>query len=175
MASITTDPQQQQALNELLNEDNSVPVFIGSALMFLLSTIFFPVKLVLVITSILLFASFDAMVFWKAINRISVKSTMIYRILQVTFQVFLCKMMFDASGSIYPAILFMLGWFFSICDWLFYILLKQWGYKGYEDMSWLWWTAIGIIERLQGKKVTGATLTVFAQVALVGIAIIALL
>jgi hypothetical protein len=47
-------------------------------------------------------------------------------------------------------------WWMGVCDVLFYVLLgKEDELISYADMSWLWWTPLGMINRLTDRSTSG--------------------
>jgi len=79
-----------------------------------------------------------------------------YRIIQNMFMASLLANLYYISGGLWlcPA-LFLLLWWFGVCDFLFYVFNRQVkAMLEWEDMPWLWWTPGGIVCKIFRRKIT---------------------
>jgi phosphatidylglycerophosphatase A len=85
-----------------------------------------------------------------------------YRIVQTTFQIVLA--LFLATFNFWLASFFVLSWWFGLCDFLFYVLLKEFNYMyNATNMSWLWWTPFGMLSQnlRNGKVLMASSIAIF--------------
>lgn len=102
--------------------------------------------------SILLFSSFDYLVFQRIVKSdIELKGLVPYRVVQTILQYLLVYYIYINNG-LDDSIWFMLMWWFGVCDLLYYLVGKE-SIKTYNDMFWLWWTPAGIVCKILGKKI----------------------
>lgn len=86
-----------------------------------------------------------------------------YRVVQAITQALIFIVI--AHFSFIAAICFLLTWWFSLCDWMYYIILKQF-YK-YDNITWMWWTPFGIYNKLISKPNTYKQMMVFSYLAII--------
>ena len=149
--------------------------YISFALSILMATIsvLFPSTAALVVASILMFASMDAIgyfhLLWGGDQGKEVPNyqerLVSYRFIQTGFQILLSILLFSVGG-ILPVLAFNIVWWFGFCDLMYYVLLKQ-NFMEYGDMYWLWWTPIGIARSM--GLVSAITGTMLIIQSLVGI------
>lgn len=120
------------------------------------------------ISAIVLFASFDAIGYYRLkVHRSPLGSTDIrpyYRTLQAVFQHILTAFLLFLFGWKF-AVIYVVAWWFGICDILYYVILRQ-NYFSYGPMFWLWWTPIGIVSKLFKTDVLPIVATVQAIIGL---------
>lgn len=114
----------------------------------------YPVILVL---GLILFTSFDVIGYESVAHSDRRENLIRYRIGQSTIQ----WLVFILMGLLTHWNLWVLGgyvylWWMGVCDVLFYVLLgKEDELISYADMSWLWWTPLGMINRLTDRSTSG--------------------
>ena len=98
-----------------------------------------------------LFSYFDMVGYGELIDDTGYEHlTPFYRILQITFQVALCLMLFVSAGWRAPLV-FMVVWWFGGCDLVYYMLrdeIEEWvqDYNTPEMFNeWMWWTPLGLL------------------------------
>lgn len=110
------------------------------------------------IAALLIFASFDYIVFQRIVKTdIELKGLIPYRFVQTLFQIGLGYLIYLSSGTI-ETLWFILFWWFGICDTLFYLLGNEINFIEYDDMFWIWWTPLGILNLILKRKSSAKTL-----------------
>jgi hypothetical protein len=105
----------------------------------------FNVAIVSVVGAVVQFASFDAIVFRYVHrqNESDMQGRAYYRIVQAVYQYGLALILAHSFG--WWALLYIALWWVGVCDWLYYVLLKEKGIGNVPDMYWVDWTAQGIV------------------------------
>lgn len=104
------------------------------------------------------FAAFDT-IGYESIDKVDELKVYGYRIIQIMFQLLLCIIGYLIYGW-FPVVIFMGFWFFGWADAKFYINQRKSinEIMSYTNMTWLWWTPIGIIQTIRKKEITGTHL-----------------
>jgi hypothetical protein len=109
------------------------------------------------IIALIIFAAFDYLVFQRIVKTdINLNGLIPYRIVQTLLQITLGYFVFHTNG-LESTIWFVLFWWFGICDTLFYLIGKE-KFLQYNDMFWVWWTPLGILNYFLKNNNTGYTL-----------------
>ena len=114
----------------------------------------YPIILALGLT---LFTSFDVIGYESVAHSLKREDLIRYRIGQSTLQ----WLVFILMGLLTHWNLWVLGgyiylWWMGVCDVLFYVLLKKEDeLLFYADMSWLWWTPLGLMNRVMDRSTSG--------------------
>jgi hypothetical protein len=107
--------------------------------------------------SLLLFTSFDIVGYNSVALSPNRMNLVRYRVIQTCFQwtLFLTVALIT-EWNLWATTGYVLLWWMGVCDVLFYILVgKLRDMLIYEDMPWLWWTPIGIINKFLGRQTSG--------------------
>ena len=114
---------------------------------------------------VLVFTSMDIIGFINLTARDTVLSVprVSYRILMVTFQACLIALVVSLT-NVSAGIACLIAWWFTMCDWLFYVLQGDWTY-GNRYLTYPW-SVFGILNRIG----IPTTKTSFAIVAILGLA-----
>lgn len=93
-----------------------------------------------------------------------------YRSLQIGIQILLIMLIICISiinkFTIIPLLAFIISWWLGLCDYLYYIILKQYDMLEYNDMFWLWWTPYGIIFKIYKEPIKAEYLINFSLIGL---------
>lgn len=150
-------------IKELINQDYTLISFILSLTAFIIS-ISLNINVIMYISSILLFASIDVIGFYKLLVQDNTDDRIaFYRVLQTGLQLLIAFILLLNNWII--SALFMLSWWFGLCDMLYYIIIKD-DYRKYHDMYWLWWTPYGFYLNAINEKITHDYMEVFSILAL---------
>ena len=110
---------------------------------------------------ILNFAAFDRMGFYYLAQDAENSNQLIsYRILQHGFLIMI-GISFYMINPLVP-LLFFASWLFGVCDFLYYILGKEFKFINYTNMFWLWWCPWSYV----GIAKTGKNLTIISILAI---------
>jgi len=128
----------------------------------------FNIPILALLSGVILFSAFDAFGYYYATTHYQTSPQdgeyfewmAAYRVIQTGFKILMGYILFTTSMCVVVTFLFM--WWFGVCDWLYYILLKQ-KYLIYKNMFWLKWTAWGIFT----KHPTGFQLLVWSIIAII--------
>lgn len=121
-----------------------------------------PGPIPILLCSLLAFASFDA-IGYQTVRKIGGDNLIGYRICQTAFQWMVSILATSLSGGLlWVGVGYTLLWWIGVCDWLYYILRKEYGYIEFGDMFWLWWTPQGIINKYINRKNTGKELLIIS-------------
>jgi len=120
--------------------------------------------------AVALFTAFDIVGFYHILTKktgvltdVPILNERIYRGIQTLFQAGLIYALY-AFVNIEAAIGFTLLWWFGLCDLVYYIFSKQ-PFMEFKTMPWLWWTPLGIINKLRGHGEIDSTKFVNQAVA----------
>lgn len=90
-----------------------------------------------------------------------------YRTMQTSFQIALFYILYLNFG-IYPALCFILSWWFGLCDLLYCVFVNKMDYVWVaKDMWWLWWTPQGLITGGNNIFLTGKLLIFFSCLSII--------
>ena len=114
---------------------------------------------------VLVFTSMDIVGFINLTARDTALSVprVSYRILMVTLQAVLIALVVSLT-NISAGVACLIAWWFTACDWLFYVLQNDW--NDYSPYPWLSWSVFGILNRIG----IPTTKTSFPIVAIIGLA-----
>ena len=122
--------------------------------------IFFDIynMLMLYIISIFGFAQFDVIGYSEIVRKkynLDKNALYIYRVIQTIVQWSIAIYVWQFYP--YVAILYILSWWFGVCDHLYYVLNddeRDWYFSDDTvDMPWLWWTSFGMLDsKLMNNK-----------------------
>lgn len=106
------------------------------------------------------FTAFDAIGYESVAHSDDRMNLVRYRICQTTYQYVIAFFASVLSGGLVWVVAgYMLLWWIGLCDILFYYLLKkQNDLYSYGNMPWVWWTPLGMINKLLGRDTTGKEL-----------------
>jgi hypothetical protein len=120
-----------------------------------------PIILLLAIFS---FTAFDT-IGWESVAHSEDRMNIVrYRIDQTVFQYIIAALAMSVSGGlVWVTIGYILLWWIGLCDVLFYYLLKkQNDLYSYGNMPWVWWTPLGIYNKIYGRDTNGKELTIIS-------------
>lgn len=132
----------------------------------------FNIPVMLIFSAILMFSVFDAYGFFylTQYGKSGIDDyvrTAIYRIIQNLFFVLLIIVLLLIAPW-HAAFMFVMCWWFGVCDYFYYVLLKQENYlNSLEDMPWLWWTPYGIVLRMFNKPIPNGCLKFFSWTGII--------
>lgn len=140
--------------------DSSLKNLFISLLLYLILEIILNIRAEILLGVLLLeaFATFDT-IGYESIDKVDELKVYGYRIIQIMFQILLCIIGYLIYGW-FPVLIFMFLWFFGMADLKFYINQRKSINEilSYTNMTWLWWTPIGIIQTFRKKEITGTHL-----------------
>jgi len=106
---------------------------------------------------LILFTSFDVIGYESVAHSNKREDLIRYRIGQSTIQwmtLILLGLLTHWNGWVVLGYVYL--WWMGVCDVLFYVLLKKEDeLLSYADMSWLWWTPIGLINGIMDRSTGG--------------------
>jgi hypothetical protein len=82
------------------------------------------------------FSSFDR-IGWHHLKPTDDTQVVGYRIIQHGYLILIGASLFHINPAVSAAFLF--SWYMGACDFLYYILGKEYGFLYYTNMYWLWW------------------------------------
>lgn len=143
----------KEIIRHFIKRDSN-PQYIIMALAMFVFYIIDPEPSVIALAALFIFAVFDVYghnYLVKAIEYLSEGEKSVeyqlaapsYRVIQFIFQVLLSVLLFVIAGYKAP-LLFLLCWWVGACDAMYYYILGA-NYKQHKDMTWLRWTAYGIV------------------------------
>ena len=106
---------------------------------------------------LIIFTAFDVFGYASVENSKDRDNLVRYRIIQTVFQwtIFLVLGLLT-HWNLWTTIGFIYLWWMGVCDVLFYVLLgKLKDMLGYGNMYWLWWTPMGIWDKINGRETGG--------------------
>ena len=114
--------------------------------------------------ALVLFTSFDIVGYNSVALIVDRMSLVRYRVIQTCFQwTLFLTLALITEWNLWATTGYILLWWMGVCDVLFYILVgKLRDMLIYEDMPWLWWTPIGIINRFLGRQTSGNTVFIIS-------------
>ena len=146
-----------QGFWNLIRRDTSFPALVLSLFgLGLAQWIGFVYPIILVL-GLILFTSFDVIGYESVAHSTKREDLIRYRICQSTIQ----WLTFILMGLLTHWNVWVLGgyvylWWMGVCDVLFYILLgKEDELISYADMSWLWWTPLGMMNHWMDRSTSG--------------------
>jgi len=133
---------------------------------------------ILYIISIFVFSMFDVFGYSEIVRKkynLNKTALYIYRIIQTIVQWSIAIYVWQFYP--YVAILYILSWWFGVCDHLYYVLNddeRDWYFSNATiDMPWLWWTSFGILDKkLMNNKVNQNVANWTMSISLLSIPII---
>jgi hypothetical protein len=143
-----------------LKVDYSGIVFIVTTLLYALTLLNLSLNpFLLYFLLILNFSSFDR-IGWFHMKPTSENQIVGYRIIQHGYLILLGASLFHVGA--YTSIAFIFSWYMGVCDLLYYIIGKEYGYINYTNMYWLWWCPWTYF----GVEKTGKNLTIWSLIAI---------
>ncbi len=106
---------------------------------------------------LIIFTAFDVFGYASVENSKDRDNLVRYRIIQTVFQwtIFLLLGLLT-HWNLWTTLGFIYLWWMGVCDVLFYVLLgKLKDMLGYGNMYWLWWTPMGIWDKINGRETGG--------------------
>jgi hypothetical protein len=82
------------------------------------------------------FSSFDR-IGWHHVSPIKDEAVVGYRIIQHGYLILIGASLFHIQPCV--SIAFLISWYMGVCDLLYYIVGKEFGFINYTNMYWLWW------------------------------------
>ncbi len=146
-----------ELFNTLVNKDWSFWTLITSFFMLCLSQFIEVGYPIILLCGITLFTSFDIIGYESVAHSANRNDLVRYRIIQTMVQwlvVFILGVLTQWNAWVVFGFVYL--WWMGVCDMLFYVILGK--YKqllSYGDMHWLWWTPIGNINKIIGRKTSG--------------------
>lgn len=119
--------------------------------------------------SLLSFTAFDT-IGWESVAHSEERMNVVrYRIDQTTYQYIIAALATSVSGGlVWVTVGYILLWWIGLCDVVFYYLLKkQADLYSYGNMPWVWWTPLGMINKLLGRDTTGKELATISFIGLI--------
>jgi hypothetical protein len=123
----------------------------------------------ILLLSIVSFTAFDT-IGWESVAHSDERMNVVrYRIDQTTFQYIIAALATSVSGGlVWVTVGYILLWWIGLCDVLFYYLLKKEAdLYSYGNMSWVWWTPLGFINKILGRDTTGKELATISFIGLI--------
>lgn len=123
----------------------------------------------ILLLALLSFTAFDT-IGWESVAHSEERMNVVrYRIDQTTFQYIIAALATSVSGGlVWVTIGYILLWWIGLCDVVFYYLLKkQADLYSYGNMPWVWWTPLGMINKLLGRDTTGKELATISFIGLI--------
>jgi hypothetical protein len=153
----------------LITKDYTFVGFVVS-LVGLFSAAFFNVSIPdVLIFALLSFTSYDAIGYESVAHSEDRTNLVRYRICQTGYQWVIALVVgILTHGSIWAVGGYIFLWWIGVCDLLFYALLNRFSeIYTYGNMPWLWWTPLGIINKILGRDTTGRDLTIVCVIGTV--------
>ena len=122
----------------------------------------------ILIFSLLSFTAFDT-IGWESVAHAEDRMCVVrYRIDQTLYQYIIAILASSLSGGLlWVSLGYILLWWIGLCDVLFYYLLKkQNDLYSYGNMPWVWWTPLGIYNKIVGRDTTGKELATISFIGL---------
>ena len=116
-----------------------------------------------------LFSAWDS-IGYESVARSDNRENMIrYRICQTSVQLIIIILLGGITHwNTWVVLGFIYLWWMGVCDVLFYALLNRLQVMvAYGNMSWLWWTPLGIMNRLMGRETSGVSAYYIAVYAVI--------
>lgn len=82
------------------------------------------------------FSSFDR-IGWYHLKPTENTQVVGYRIIQHGYLILIGASLFHINPAV--SIAFLISWYMGVCDFLYYILGKEYKFINYSNMYWLWW------------------------------------
>lgn len=123
----------------------------------------------ILLLALLSFTAFDT-IGWESVAHSEERMNVVrYRIDQTTFQYIIAALATSVSGGlVWVTVGYILLWWIGLCDVVFYYLLKkQADLYSYGNMPWVWWTPLGMINKLLGRDTTGKELATISFIGLI--------
>jgi hypothetical protein len=123
----------------------------------------------ILIYSLLSFTAFDAIGYESVAHSENRMDLVRYRICQTTYQWFLAIFASSLSNGLFWVVFgYIILWWIGLCDVIFYYLLKkEKDLYSYGNMPWVWWTPLGMINRILGRDTTGKELATMSFASLI--------
>lgn len=112
---------------------------------------------ILLAFGLFIFTAFDVFGYESVAHSTDRDNLVRYRIIQTVFQwtIFLVLGLLT-HWNLWTTIGFIYLWWMGVCDVLFYILLgRLHEMRHYGNMFWLWWTPIGIWNKINSRETSG--------------------
>jgi hypothetical protein len=141
----------------LIKRDWAFPAFVFS-LIGLFGSVFIDIPYPLILAfGLILFTAFDVFGYGSVEQSTDRENLVRYRIIQTGFQWTLFLLLgIITHWNTWVTIGYIYLWWMGVCDMLFYVLLGKLGdMLNYGNMYWLWWTPIGIWNKLNGRETGG--------------------
>lgn len=151
-------------INDILaffTKDFSAITFVVTILLYALTIFavqFNPFVLYLIL--LLNFSSFDR-IGWYHMGPLKEDQIIGYRIIQHGYLILIGASLFHIDQCV--SIAFLISWYMGVCDFLYYIIGKEYGFIKYTNMYWLWWCPWAYFKTPK----TGINLTIFSLLTLI--------
>ena len=153
---------------QLATKDYAFVSLVISLIGFIISA-FMPLSAPLILTLALIsFTAFDS-IGWESVAHSEDRMNVVrYRIDQTTYQYIIAALATAVSGGlVWVTIGYILLWWIGLCDVLFYYLLKKEAdLYSYGNMPWVWWTPLGIYNKIMHRDTTGKELATISFIGL---------
>lgn len=153
---------------QLATKDYAFVSLVISLIGFIISA-FTPLSAPIILALALLsFTAFDS-IGWESVAHSEDRMNVVrYRIDQTTYQYIIAALATAVSGGlVWVTIGYILLWWIGLCDVLFYYLLKKEAdLYSYGNMPWVWWTPLGIYNRIMNRDTTGKELATISFIGL---------
>lgn len=154
---------------QLATKDYAFLALVISLIGFIISSFTMLYPPIILLLALLSFTAFDS-IGWESVAHSEERMNVVrYRIDQTTYQYIIAALATAVSGQlVWVTIGYILLWWIGLCDVLFYYLLKkQNDLYSYGNMPWVWWTPLGIYNKIVGRDTTGKELATISFVGLV--------
>jgi len=154
---------------QLATKDYAFVSLVISLIGFIISA-FTPLSAPIILALALLsFTAFDSIGWESVVHSEDRMNVVRYRIDQTTYQYIIAALATAVSGGlVWVTIGYILLWWIGLCDVLFYYLLKKEAdLYSYGNMPWVWWTPLGIYNRIMNRDTTGKELATISSVGLI--------
>ncbi len=155
---------------QLATKDYAFLALVISLIGFIVSSFTMLYPPIILLLALISFTAFDS-IGWESVAHSEERMNVVrYRIDQTTYQYIIAAFATAVSGQlVWVTIGYILLWWIGLCDVLFYYLLKkQNDLYSYGNMPWVWWTPLGIYNKIVGRDTTGKEL---ATISFVGLAL----
>jgi len=153
---------------QLATKDYAFVSLVISLIGFIISA-FTPLSAPIILALALLsFTAFDS-IGWESVAHSEDRMNVVrYRIDQTTYQYIIAALATAVSGGlVWVTIGYILLWWIGLCDVLFYYLLKKEAdLYSYGNMPWVWWTPLGIYNKIMNRDTTGKELATISFIGL---------
>ena len=157
-------PEDKNLFIRLLTMDGGVITVATSLIGLIVASLLGATPPIVLTFALLLFTSFDVVGYDSVALSPDRMNLVRYRVIQTCFQwtVFVLVGLIT-DWNLWTCVGYILIWWMGVCDVLFYVLIGKLGQMlTYENMPWLWWTPLGIINKLLGRQTSGVSVFIIS-------------